>query len=526
MGKNNYLLLFAAIGMLTACKPYEFKEPKETRNPRRNNFSVDFSKYIAFGASFTAGFMDDALYTEGQKSAFPNLLYKSFQALDTSLKGDLPFPDVGTEIGFSRVIVIDGPPLVSYNVGKTQFDNPHPRPLYEPAFQADGPSCLPFVPKPLLADKTPQQFFAPYTGKFNNYGIPGLTMLQAITPATADVFDVLFNPYYLRIASKPKVSTVLEDAAANDPTFFSIMLGESDIINFMRSGGETYLQTEIDFSLQMQGMLEALAKKGAKGVIATIPDFSDFPYFTVATEQGFSKERDFNLNSTEANSINQAYFLQGYPSEQYFKPGLNSYLVERSNGNLSQFKRGVEFVTNEFLPYLDSLGRGQIEKCGVAVGGRRRGMGIIHEVELVKVPNTAIVVPKAYPVPKRFILDEGEVAILNQRLSQYNAAIRRIQSTVSVNGVPLSSILAVADLYSAFKQLKRDRGLQNRDRLTIMYFDQGPAGVFSSDGLHPTPIGHAFIANVMINAINGHFGLNLPLHDLRKFRGNVYESRP
>jgi hypothetical protein len=517
-----YTILVAAVG----CKPYEF-QPEETRTKKPTKVeapALDFTSYVAFGGSFTSGYMDDALYTEGQKSAYPNFLYKAFQKADTTLpQGDLPFPDVGTEIGWTRVIVIDGPPLVSYNVGRLRFDNPHPRPLYETGFQGDGPGCFPLVAKPMESDKTPAQYFARYTQPFNNFGVPGLTMLQALSTATSDVFDVLFNPYYLRIASRPRQSSVLQDAAAKNPTFFSIMLGESDIVNYMRSGGKEYLATQIDYELQIRSMIEELGRNGAKGVILTLPEFTDFPYFTSATEQAFY--RPFELNTVDANDINRAYFLQGYPQRDYFKAGLNTYLVERGNGILSQFIPGVELVTSDFIPFLDSLGRGEIVKCGITLNGRRRGMGIIHEVENV-LTQAGVSVPKAYPVPDKYVLDVDELSFLSQRLRQYNTSIRNIQSQGTLLNIPVSSFLALADLNFEMNLLKRDRGQRDGDGFIVMYYDQGPAGFFSSDGIHPSPKGQAFIANVAISAINRHFGSNLEQVDIKKVRGNTFEARP
>ena len=36
--------------------------------------SADFSKYVAIGASFTAGFTDNALFVATQQTSFPNIL--------------------------------------------------------------------------------------------------------------------------------------------------------------------------------------------------------------------------------------------------------------------------------------------------------------------------------------------------------------------------------------------------------------------------------------------------------------------
>src|SRR6202035_3443947 len=42
-------------------------------------------------------------------------------------------------------------------------------------------------------------------------------------------------------------------------------------------------------------------------------------------------------------------------------------------------------------------------------------------------------------------------------------------------------------------------------------------GVFSYDGVHPTPFGYAFVANAFIDAINAKFGAQIPEADLSPF---------
>lgn len=41
-----------------------------------NTNGLDFSSYIAVGASFTAGYTDGALFKAGQENSFPNILAK------------------------------------------------------------------------------------------------------------------------------------------------------------------------------------------------------------------------------------------------------------------------------------------------------------------------------------------------------------------------------------------------------------------------------------------------------------------
>ncbi|MBT8386824.1 MAG: G-D-S-L family lipolytic protein, partial [Ignavibacteria bacterium] len=52
--------------------------PPEVVLPPLDKNGVDFSNYVALGASFTAGFTDNALFIAGQQNSFPNILSQQF----------------------------------------------------------------------------------------------------------------------------------------------------------------------------------------------------------------------------------------------------------------------------------------------------------------------------------------------------------------------------------------------------------------------------------------------------------------
>ena len=54
-----------------------------------------------------------------------------------------------------------------------------------------------------------------------------------------DIADPSFatNPYYARFATAPGTSTVLGDALAVNPTFFTFWLGNNDILGYAAGGG-------------------------------------------------------------------------------------------------------------------------------------------------------------------------------------------------------------------------------------------------------------------------------------------------
>ena len=44
-----------------------------------NTNGLDFSSYVSIGASFTAGFTDNALFIAAQQNSFPNILASKFK---------------------------------------------------------------------------------------------------------------------------------------------------------------------------------------------------------------------------------------------------------------------------------------------------------------------------------------------------------------------------------------------------------------------------------------------------------------
>ena len=118
-----------------------------------NTNGLDFSNYIAVGASFTAGYTDNALFVAAQNNSFPNTLSKHFGVTD-----------------FKQ-------PLMSDNIGGllyggAQIANPR---LY---FNGAGPAVLTATPT--------TETTTVLTGGFNNYGVPGAKSFHFVAPFAHD----------------------------------------------------------------------------------------------------------------------------------------------------------------------------------------------------------------------------------------------------------------------------------------------------------------------------------------------------
>ena len=158
--------------------------------------SLDFSKYVSVGASFTAGFTDNALFIAGQENSFPNILSQQFAKAGGG--------------SFTQ-------PLMNDNIGGLLFGGNQiqgPR-LF---FNGVGPASLPATPTTEIVGSTP--------GPYSNMGVPGAKSFHLLFDGYGNSGNLLTdpataNPYFVRMASSP-TATMLGDAMSQSPTFFTL----------------------------------------------------------------------------------------------------------------------------------------------------------------------------------------------------------------------------------------------------------------------------------------------------------------
>ena len=85
-----------------------------------NTNGLDFSSYIAVGASFTAGYTDGALFKAGQENSFPNILAKKF-GVGATFTQPLMEDNIGGML-FGGSTVIQEPRLTFNGVGPVRLD--------------------------------------------------------------------------------------------------------------------------------------------------------------------------------------------------------------------------------------------------------------------------------------------------------------------------------------------------------------------------------------------------------------------
>ena len=445
--------------------------------------TADFSKYVALGDSFAAGYSDGALFKTGQQGSYPNLLSEQFLLVGG-----------GT---FTTPLMVDN--VGGFSSGGVQIPQ-FPVRLY---FNGAAPASVMGVSGTGLTDHL--------TGPFNNMGIPGAKSFHLATPGYATL-----NPYFGRFASSSTIK-VVEDAAAQGATFFSLWIGGNDVLSYATSGGAgvdqtgnfnpaTYGGNDITdpnvFAGAFSGVVNAMTAGGAKGVVANLPYVNTLPYFTTVP---------YNPIPLDAATISLLMnTTSGYGAYN------NGLLYAQANGLLTAAevaRRTIAYhpgsdnaivIVDSYLTNLASLGLPSYRQAtaeDLVILPARNFIGTQVGGNPTQVNGVSV------PLADNWVLSKEEIAEVRTATDAYNTTI---QSVATAKG------LAFVDAKSVMTQLMSPSGITaDGFKLTSGYVT---GGAFSLDGVHPSPRGYALIANKFIEAINATYGSNMKGKNLGKYR--------
>lgn len=119
-------------------------------------------------------------------------------------------------------------------------------------------------------------------------------------------------------------------------------------------------------------------------------------------------------------------------------------------------------------------------------------------------------IPKAaggtgLPLPDEVVLDRDEVSAIKARTQQFNDFLKSIATQ---NNIPL------LDINSLLAKASKEGIVVGGVRLTTAFLT---GGLFSLDGVHPSSLGHAIVANEFIKLINLTYNYEIPLVNLYDF---------
>lgn len=436
-----YLILFFTVVVfsLSSCE-------KDVDVPVPQSGEVDFSVFVSLGDSYTAGYTNGALSRKGQESAFATLMANQLSDLSDG-EYTIPYLPEGTSVSSS----LEGEMVLQVTPAGLS-----------PTTTEGNPELL-----------TDGSTWINSEGPYHNLGIPGARSFHLLNDQYGDptLEPGRFNPFYARFASVPGVSTALTDALSLSPTFFSLWIGGNDVLGYALAGGEGELQgtggdditpTNV-FNQSYEGIIGQLAEEGVDGVIATIPDIDQLPFFNTVLPDMLA------LSSEQAEALNAGYAEYNAGASQY---GLDEFV----------FVEGANFfvVEDEEHP----LGMRQIKSGEKILLTARTNI-------------TAAGWGSQEPVPQEYVLDEGELDAIKNAAEGFNSIIRNAASEYDLALVETNDVLE-----------KTANGLMlDGNNYTNEYIT---GGVFSLDGIHASARGSAIIANAFIDAVNKQYGSTIP----------------
>jgi len=462
--KTRNLLYILPIVALTACEP-------DIDDMEMSKGSADFSTMVAVGNSLTAGYQSGALSADGQVNSLPAMLAAQMKQVGG---GEFNQPLLTGEQG-SNGVGVDAALAATGRV-ETRLALKGTADCLGAASVGPVRKGEPYLAVALLQGMASVAAQGPY----NNQGVPGAKLTDITNPAYA-------NPFFGRLKTSLP-ATMLSMATDLNATFFSLWIGNNDVLGYATSGGDdgptgpTGLTDAGTFKTAYEAAVAALTANGAKGVLANIPDVTSIPFFTtVPTGTSITQPQADTLNAAYAPynggldalvGQNAAFQAEADLRKISFKVGANTFVVVdpaltdlSSNGlpSIRQIKAG------ELLTLTTS---GDSIKCA--------GWGT------------------AKPIPGNYHLTAAEIQKISDATTSYNTTIK---TAAQSNG------LAFVDASSRLKELATTGitldGISFSSALVT-------GGAFSLDGVHPATRGYAIIANDFISAINSTYGASIP----------------
>lgn len=464
--------------------------------------TLDLSVYVSLGASITAGTKDNALYTQGQATSFPALLAGQF-ATEGVGGGAFNQPDINSANGYSGV---DGTTVQGKYILDLDLNNDGE--LGDAGIVISEGE----LPGAFTGDKT----------MLNNFGVPGIQtaqMLTALTGGPDAEANPAYNALYARFASDPGTSTILGDAMARNPTFFTLWPGGNDVLGYAAGGGvnEAILTDPTTVSGYIDALVGTLMSGGAKGVIINVPNILALPYFQAVPYNAIPMTSD-----AEVTAATTAY---------------------------ADYNAGVQAALANMIIDADEAA---LRTVSYAVGGN----GII--IEDPNLTDVATLSGGAIPIPKYRQLQDGEIVTLpastilgtladpddetsvigvgvplDDKYSLRSDELTKIITNLTAINTKIATVAATTDnlvLFDAYTVLYTiaTGGGYNTGSFVLLP-DFSPNGIFSNDGVHPNGRGSAILANEIIKVLNmseanGGFGADIPLLDVMQFNASPFQQ--
>ena len=497
------LYISAALAFFSSCEP-EFNQPVDEVG-FYDQGEVDLTNYVALGNSLTSGYADGALYLDAQQSSYPNILASKFALAGG---GDFTQPLMNDNIGG---LLLNGTPIAATRLVLN--------------FDQNG------TPLPVNLEGTPTtEVTNTLEGPFNNMAVPGAKSFHLLAPGYGNPAGIgtTANPYFARMASATDAS-ILGDAMAQQPTFFSLWIGSNDVLGYALAGGTgedqtgnldpaTYGSNDITapnvYAAVTSQVISNLSANDAKGVVLNVPDIISTPFFNTVPNNALALDANTAAQLTGffqavAGITTQGLINQGVPAAQAqqiaaqyaipFNEGANRWIIDTEITPTNPL--GFRQMTEEELVLL-TIDRNALQAEGygsvaitpevIQVLGKLQTGADITEQE------AGLVLAAVNGIDDKDVLDTEEITAIQTARAAYNATL---------NALVQQSGLVMVDAEAILNDITTSGYQFNGGEVTA---DFGTGGFYSLDGIHLTPRGYAILAGEIISAINEGYNANIP----------------
>jgi hypothetical protein len=294
-----------------------------------------------------------------------------------------------------------------------------------------------------------------------NFGIPGITLAYAYG-ATLDQYYAggLGNPYAGFYLPAGAGMSQVAAAASSGANFITCWLGNNDVLGYVTSGGTGTITDAATFEAVLGGTAMALGAAEYL-VMYNVPSVTSIPYVT---------------------------YPNGTIRAMLAAAGMDPVLMAMD----------------------DDLG--MAVPVDISAGS---GNYVLLPALTAMAANPMLGSPMA-PLPDSMVLDAAELAMAEEAVATFNALIA---GTVDAfNAMGRSKDILLVDANAFFDDVVAN-GYHTFGSTFTTEFVSG--GIFSLDGVHPTSLGYAIVANETIATMNAGWGFDIMPVDMTEFMGDA-----
>ncbi|MFD2721637.1 hypothetical protein ACFST9_23175 [Hymenobacter monticola] len=424
--------------------------------------SLNVSRYLAVGDSYTAGLSAGGLTLASQQYSYPNLLAQQLRGAQPNATFSQPLLAAGAGTGYFDL------------AGYTAQGFPRTRRVPGPAVRrlVINPAACGGADTVRLLTRTDAPGTLP-----QNLGVAGLRLTQAQVTNLGNESNATptgaFNPYFERIlpAANPRSYLQVVTEAAASATFFTYFLGLDDLMPYVRSGGQCGTAPGTSLSNQLrtnaQAVLGVLTAGGRPGIIASLPELNTLPLLRLG--------RGFTLQKRLQDSYGDNALL---------------YIEDPFGSGVGQAITNDDYVLATTLPRIGQF-------TSVVVGGTTLMLPYGRDVR--------------NPLRDADVMDYDEMNRVTGAVSSYNNELNRLARDVykmpALNTSALPYLLDTSGVMPGYAS-------EALSVSGVQYSAEPVRGnFFSLDYYTLTPRGNALLANAFIAALNQAYKTKIPAID-------------